>query len=300
VPGKVIQVRRHEYTGWAERLYLPMIAKGLAVTSRHFFRNLRGFITGRNRSDFVVQYPEERVDYPDAFRGMPVLVQLDNGQPRCVACGLCEFACPTDCISIVPGEIEGARIERYPEAFDIDMSRCMLCGLCEEACPEEAIVMSREVEIASFDRGALRYRKEDLLVPENLLERRLDFLRSEYDRAQPASAAPTVRRPGRTPRTVGTPGDCGSPVLRRLLDALPEAVRATHADFGDATASVTAPSLLDVLGLLRDDPELEFEMLTDVTAVDYLGETPRFEVVYHLYSASACASRCACPKRPPR
>ncbi|MFQ6020323.1 MAG: 4Fe-4S binding protein, partial [Dehalococcoidia bacterium] len=69
--------------------------------------------------------PEERVDYPDAFRGMPVLVQLDNGQPKCVACGLCEFACPTDCISIVPGELEGSRIERYPEAFDIDMSRCM-------------------------------------------------------------------------------------------------------------------------------------------------------------------------------
>jgi NADH-quinone oxidoreductase subunit I len=182
VPGKVIVVDRGERLGWVERLYLPMIFQGLRVTSRHFFRNLRGFVTGKNRTDFVVQYPEERVDYPDAFRGMPVLVALDNGQPRCVACGLCEFACPTDCISIVPGEIEGARIERYPEAFDIDMSRCMFCGLCEEACPEEAIVMSREVEIATYDRGSMRYQKEQLLVPENLLERRLDFLRAEYGR----------------------------------------------------------------------------------------------------------------------
>jgi NADH-quinone oxidoreductase subunit I len=159
-----------------------MIAKGLAVTSRHFFRNLRGFVTGRNRSDFVVQYPEERVDYPDAFRGMPVLVQLDNGQPKCVACGLCEFACPTDCITIVPGELEGARIERHPEAFQIDVSRCMFCGLCEEACPEEAIVMSREVELSTFDRPSLVFEKEQLLVPEKLLERRLAFLRAEYDR----------------------------------------------------------------------------------------------------------------------
>jgi NADH-quinone oxidoreductase subunit I len=182
VPGKVIKVDRHEKLGWLERLYVPMIVKGLRVTSRHFFRNLRGFVTGRNRTDFVVQYPEEFVDHPDAFRGMPVLVQLDNGQPRCVACGLCEFACPTDCISIVPGEIEGARIERYPEAFDIDMSRCMFCGLCEEACPEEAIVMSREVELAAYDRGSLHFEKEQLLVPENLLKRRLDFLRGEYDR----------------------------------------------------------------------------------------------------------------------
>ena len=182
MPGKVIKVRRQEKLGLLERLYVPMILKGLAVTSRHFFRNLRGFVTGKNRTDFVVQYPEERVDYPDAFRGMPVLVQLDNGQPRCVACGLCEFACPTDCISIVPGEIEGARIERYPEAFEIDVSRCMFCGLCEEACPEEAIVMSREVELSSFDRGSLVFQKEQLLVPANLLKRRLEFLRDEYER----------------------------------------------------------------------------------------------------------------------
>ncbi|MBW2494116.1 MAG: NADH-quinone oxidoreductase subunit I [Deltaproteobacteria bacterium] len=182
MPGRVIKVKRREKTGLVERLYLPMIVKGLAVTSRHFFSNLRGFVTGKNRTDFVVQYPEERVDYPDAFRGMPVLVQLDNGQPKCVACGLCEFACPTDCISIVPGEIEGARIERYPEAFNIDMSRCMFCGLCEEACPEEAIVMSREFEISSYDRRTLNYDKERLLVPETLLKRRLEFLRGEYDR----------------------------------------------------------------------------------------------------------------------
>ncbi len=180
MPGRIVKVKRNEKTGWVERLYVPMIAKGVATTSRHFFRNLKGFITGKSTA-FVVQYPEERVDYPDAFRGMPVLVQLDNGQPRCVACGLCEFACPTDCITIIPGELEGAGIERYPEAFDIDMSRCMFCGLCEEACPEEAIVMSREVELATYERAPMLYRKDDLLVPEKLLKRRLDFLRGEYD-----------------------------------------------------------------------------------------------------------------------
>ena len=189
MPARVVKVRRQERLGWIERVYVPMIVQGLVVTSRHFFRNLRGFVTGKNRTDFVVQYPEERVDYPDAFRGMPVLVQLDNGQPKCVACGLCEFACPTDCISIVPGELEGSRIERYPEAFDIDLSRCMFCGLCEEACPEEAIVMSREVELATYDRASMLYSKEQLLVPETLLKRRLEFLRSEYDRTdEPAGA----------------------------------------------------------------------------------------------------------------
>ena len=179
--ARVVTVKRHENLGFAERTYLPAILKGLATTSRHFFHNLGGWLSGK-RTAFVVQYPEERVDYPDAFRGMPVLVQLENGLPKCVACGLCEFACPTDCITIVPGELPEHGIERYPEAFDIDMSRCMFCGLCEEACPEEAIVMSREVELATYDRGSMLYDKEQLLVPENLLKRRLDFLRGEYDR----------------------------------------------------------------------------------------------------------------------
>jgi NADH-quinone oxidoreductase subunit I len=187
--ARVVKVRREEKLTWIERLYIPMIARGLWTTAGHFFHNLGGYVRGKPVT-FVVQYPEERVDYPDAFRGMPVLVQLDNGQPKCVACGLCEFACPTDCITIVPGELPGAGIERYPEAFEIDMSRCMFCGLCEEACPEEAIVMSREVEISSFDRESMVFDKQQLLVPEPLLKRRLEFLRAEYDRQHGAPPRP--------------------------------------------------------------------------------------------------------------
>ena len=184
---RVVHVDRRAKLGWVERSYLPAIAKGLATTSRVFFKNLLGWLRGRP-TGFVVQYPEQRVDFADAFRGMPVLVELDNGQPKCVACGLCEFACPTDCITILPGELPEHGIERFPEVFDIDMSRCMFCGLCEEACPEEAIVMSREVELGVYDRSGMIYRKADLLVPEQQLTRRLEFLRSEYGRNHEAAS----------------------------------------------------------------------------------------------------------------
>jgi len=180
MPGKVVRVRRRERLGWAERLYLPMIFVGLAVTARVFFRNLWGYITGRKRT-FVVEYPEERVDHVDAFRGYPVLVALEDGRPKCVACGLCEFACPTDCIEIVPQQI-GAGIERAPKIFDIDTSRCMFCGLCEEACPEEAIVMSRDVELASYDRPTMKLGLPQLLRSEEQLGRRIGFIREEYAR----------------------------------------------------------------------------------------------------------------------
>lgn len=180
MPGKVVRVRRQEHLGWAERLYLPMIFVGLAVTARVFFRNLWGYLRGKKRT-FVVQYPEERVDHVDAFRGYPVLVALEDGRPKCVACGLCEFACPTDCIEIIPAEVGGG-IERGPRVFDIDTSRCMFCGLCEEACPEEAIVMSRDVELASYDRPAMKLHLDQLLRTEEQLGRRIGFIRKEYAR----------------------------------------------------------------------------------------------------------------------
>jgi len=80
--------------------------------------------------------------------------------------------------------------------------------------------------------------------------------------------------------------DHGSPALRRLIEALPDAVLETHAHVGDATACIDPERVVEVARLLRDDSELEFEMLTDVTAVDYLGQEPRFEMVYHFYSVA--------------
>ena len=81
--------------------------------------------------------------------------------------------------------------------------------------------------------------------------------------------------------------DHGSTALRRLIEVLPDAVLETHAHVGDATACVDPERVVEVARLLRDDSELEFEMLTDVTAVDYLGQEPRFEMVYHFYSVAA-------------
>ncbi len=180
MPGKVVRVRRRERLGWAERLYLPTIFVGLKITATHFFVNFWGYMKGEKRT-FVVQYPEEQVGYPEAFRGHPVLVQLPSGKPKCVACGLCEFACPTDCISIIPAETEEA-IERIPATFDIDMSRCMFCGLCEEACPEEAIVMSADVELATLNREDMLWPMERLLRSEEELAGRLKYMRGSYAR----------------------------------------------------------------------------------------------------------------------
>jgi len=77
----------------------------------------------------------------------------------------------------------------------------------------------------------------------------------------------------------------GEPLaLARLRERFPDAVIATHTNSGDATVQIKSDALVDVCTFLRDDPALAFDFLVDVTAVDYIGSVPRFELVYHLCS----------------
>lgn len=53
---------------------------------------------------------------------------------------------------------------------------------------------------------------------------------------------------------------------------------------GETSVVLDRDALLSACRLLRDDPELEFNFLAALTAVDYWPEEPRFAVVYQFYS----------------
>lgn len=72
--------------------------------------------------------------------------------------------------------------------------------------------------------------------------------------------------------------------LRKLTQKFPDDVVGTHNYRGDDTAIVKKERIRDICLFLRDDPELLYNFMMDLTVVDYLGRDPRFEVVYHLYS----------------
>ncbi|MDI6400753.1 NADH-quinone oxidoreductase subunit I [Balneolaceae bacterium ANBcel3] len=154
-----------------ERIYLPEIFRGLWFTLKQMFQ-----------PKFTMQYPETRFDPPPIFRGRPVLVE-DNGQERCVACGLCARACPPLAISMQASENSDDPKERYPTFFEINMLRCIYCGYCEEVCPEEAIVMSKDYDLVFSEREEAVYDKTKLLVRKEELKERLDYLR-EYKNRQ--------------------------------------------------------------------------------------------------------------------
>jgi len=76
-------------------------------------------------------------------------------------------------------------------------------------------------------------------------------------------------------------------LLARVATILPRLVPLPLADMrGQAVVTAAADVAVDALRTLRDDPELRFDLLADVTAVDYLGRSPRWEVVYELRSVA--------------
>ncbi|HUU84516.1 MAG TPA: NADH-quinone oxidoreductase subunit I [Phycisphaerae bacterium] len=149
-----------------ERLYLPQIAQGLSVT----FRRMIG--TGR-----TIQYPEQKreprleEDLTDPgtqinasrYRGVHRLNRDPDGRVACVACFMCETACPAHCIHIEGGESPWPDREKYPVKFDIDELRCIYCGMCEEACPVDAIELTYEYDLVGHSRSEMVFDKNKLL-----------------------------------------------------------------------------------------------------------------------------------------
>jgi len=75
-----------------------------------------------------------------------------------------------------------------------------------------------------------------------------------------------------------------SSIIDTLRIALPDASYEAGTSVDFATIYVPTASLVQTCRALRDVPSLNFNVLIEVTAADYLPREPRFEVVYHLLS----------------
>jgi len=75
-----------------------------------------------------------------------------------------------------------------------------------------------------------------------------------------------------------------NPVVQKLRDFAPEAVRDIQDFRGELTISIATPDVRRICEFLREAPGLSFRFLSDLTALDHYPNEPRFEVVYHLFS----------------
>ena len=71
---------------------LKSLAIGLGITGRAFCAK-----------KVTVIYPKEEVDNLSTYRGHVELVgkEAAPGEPKCIACGLCAKACPSNCFTIL-------------------------------------------------------------------------------------------------------------------------------------------------------------------------------------------------------
>jgi NADH-quinone oxidoreductase subunit C len=72
--------------------------------------------------------------------------------------------------------------------------------------------------------------------------------------------------------------------LKKLREFAPEAVEVAREFRTEVTIYIRPDRLIRVCEFLRDEPDLAFKYLSDITAVDHYPNEPRFEVVYHLLS----------------
>ncbi len=142
-----------------ERMYLPAILNGLAITMGHFFKKKA-----------TIYYPEVQREFSENFRGLHSLKRDENGAERCTACGLCALSCPAEAITMTAaerkkGEEHLYREEKYAAVYEINMLRCIFCGFCEEACPKEAIYLDGNIAKADYSRDTFIFGKDKLVEP---------------------------------------------------------------------------------------------------------------------------------------
>ena len=78
--------------------------------------------------------------------------------------------------------------------------------------------------------------------------------------------------------------ECKGLLLQKIKDYLPGFKFALTESKGELTISFNKKDIVKVCQLLKNDPELAFNLCEDITAIDWARKIDRYTVVYHIFS----------------
>ena len=104
----------------------------------------------------TLQYPHESLKMTALYRGHIELVPDPETGNKCIVCGMCQKACPSNCITVAGEKPEGAK-RKMLTSYTLDFTKCSLCGLCVESCKPAAITFSKEYNLAGPRKEAYIY-----------------------------------------------------------------------------------------------------------------------------------------------
>ena len=140
------------------------IARGMFTIGKHIFRPA-----------ITLEYPEKKPELNSRFRGRVALTLNKDGSDKCIACESCAKVCPCgDLIHIEKEKNENGKF--FAKEFTIDIGRCIFCGNCQDVCPVNAIVLTKEFELANYSRESLVLDKKQLTLT---VEQSTDILKEK-------------------------------------------------------------------------------------------------------------------------
>lgn len=111
-------------------------------------RELKEAVLAIIRGPYTTKYPFQPHVPPDGFRGKP-----QYSEKGCIGCKACAEVCPAVAIKVADQVDAKPPTRRLTVHYD----KCIFCGQCELNCTtQEGIKLSKEFELAGFDRSKFR------------------------------------------------------------------------------------------------------------------------------------------------